>query len=732
MKKEKKFSLYIIIAAAVLLQLISGVQYWYAHRVIRRQVEDRANSEMNIKRLAIEKKLVVVETAVENMAWAVEAKLSEPEEMFDLALRTVKQNEHITGCAILFSPNYYPSKGYWFEPYAVRRADGSYETMQLGSADHDYTQMQLYRGSMEGDSTLWTEPYLDKDGARMMLTSYTCPIHDSKGNTVAVLAADVSLDWLNNVINATHLYPSSFNLMLSKMGQIMVCPTESLVMKKTIHNLAERMNDTTLRTINSNMLSGKDGSGRFVDNSGTDKYVFYSPIGCGTGWSMAVICVEKEIYHNLRSLGANLLMLMFLGLMLIAFIIKRMIHNMRHLHEVSLEKERIGNELHIASSIQSGMVPKVFPPYPERDDIEIFASLVSAREVGGDLYDFYIRDEKLFFCIGDVSGKGIPASLLMAVTRSLFRTVSAHESKPSAIVSQMNEAMADMNDSNMFVTLFVGELNLLTGRMRYCNAGHCPPLIVNPDVNTLPVDANIPVGLVPDWTFTTQETLINPQTTIFLYTDGLTEAEDASHVLYGEERMKATAREAVADGRTSPESLFNQMTQSVEAFVDKAVQSDDLTMLVIQYKRSERNFRLQRSLTLPNDTQTIPQLHEFVTEIASSLAIDEALAMQLDLALEEAVVNPMTYAYPPGTQGVIDILAMADDSKVAFVIKDSGIPFDPTTKDDVDTTLSADERPIGGLGIFLVRQIMDSINYERVGKQNVLTLIKKFNTEPAE
>ena len=143
MKKEKKFSLYIIIAAAVLLQLISGVQYWYAHRVIRRQVEDRANSEMNIKRLAIEKKLVVVETAVENMAWAVEAKLSEPEEMFDLALRTVKQNEHITGCAILFSPNYYPSKGYWFEPYAVRRADGSYETMQLGSADHDYHTIDI-------------------------------------------------------------------------------------------------------------------------------------------------------------------------------------------------------------------------------------------------------------------------------------------------------------------------------------------------------------------------------------------------------------------------------------------------------------------------------------------------------------------------------------------------------------------------------------------------------------
>ena len=170
------------------------------------------------------------------------------------------------------------------------------------------------------------------------------------------------------------------------------------------------------------------------------------------------------------------------------------------------------------------------------------------------------------------------------------------------------------------------------------------------------------------------------------------------------------------------------MTDAVNVFVDKAEQSDDLTMLVIQYKKEQRDLRLQRHLTLTNNTEEVPKLHEFVTGVTDALAMDEAISMQLDLALEEAVVNVMSYAYQSGKKGSIDIEAKADDMKLIFVIRDSGIPFDPTAKEDADTTLSADERPIGGLGIFLVRQLMDSINYERVDGQNVLTLIKKLNS----
>lgn len=731
MKKREKNAVYVILAAAVLLLMILLTQYWFAHRGILEGAKNHAQDELQIKRMAIEKKLTLVEAAVDNMVWAVEENLSQPDKMLKLALETVKQNKDIVGCGILFLPNYYASKGHWFEPYAVRRSDGHYETMQLGSADHDYTQLQLFKETMAGDSCLWTEPYLDKDGARMMLTSYAHPIHDKEGQLVGVLAADVSLDWLKDVINTQHSFTSSINLMLSKVGQLMVCPTESLTLRRTIQEESKNVEDSMIHEINRNMLAGEEGNRTIINWSGDKKYVFYAPIGCNTGWSMAVVCSDKEIYHELRQVGLCMLLLMLLGLILLAFIIQRLIHNLRRLQEINSEKERIGNELRIASAIQSGMLPKT-APFSGRDDIDVFSSLVPAKEVGGDLYDFYIRDEKLFFCIGDVSGKGVPASLVMAVTRSLFRTVSARESHPSTIVSQMNSVMSEINDSNMFVTFFVGVLDLPSGRLRYCNAGHCPPLLVGSDVEMLPVEPNIPVGLVSDWNYSGQETFVKPQTTLFLYTDGLTEAEDIGHHQFGEERMKDTVFQAITAQSIDPEALFCQMTNSVNTFVDKAQQSDDLTMLIIQYKKEQRDLRLQCHLTLTNDTKEVPKLHEFVAGVTDDLAMDDAVSMQLDLALEEAVVNVMSYAYQSGKKGNIDIEARADDLKLVFVIRDSGIPFDPTAKEDADTTLSADERPIGGLGIFLVRQLMDSINYERVDGQNVLTLIKKLNSQPAE
>ncbi len=181
-----------------------------------------------------------------------------------------------------------------------------------------------------------------------------------------------------------------------------------------------------------------------------------------------------------------------------------------------------------ASEIQMGMLPMKFPTKDDRDDVHLYASLTPAKEVGGDLFDFYFRDEKLFFCIGDVSGKGVPASLFMAVTRSAFRTVSAHESMPDRIVTQMNKTIADMNPSDMFVTLFVGVLDLSTGRLHYCNAGHDAPLLVGAGVGELPCDSNIPVGFMPSWEYSLQEAHILTGTTILLFTDGLTEAMNAS------------------------------------------------------------------------------------------------------------------------------------------------------------------------------------------------------------
>ena len=279
----------------------------------------------------------------------------------------------------------------------------------------------------------------------------------------------------------------------------------------------------------------------------------------------------------------------------------------------------------------------------------------------------------------------------------------------------------------MFVTMFVGVLDLISGRMQYCNAGHDAPLLIgNTGAGMLPVDPNLPIGVMPNWKFTRQETQIDPDTVIFLYTDGLNEAENINHEQFEMQRVIDMARKLQQERKFKPTVIVEQMTGAVRSFVADAEQSDDLTMLAIQYTKHQEDLTYQRSLTLTNDLKRIPRLNTFVEEACEANGFDMAVTTQINLAMEEAVVNVMNYAYPKDTTGNITIEAKADKSTLSFVISDTGTPFDPTAKPEVDITLSAEDRSIGGLGIHLIRQIMDHINYERVDGHNVLTLIKKL------
>ena len=254
------------------------------------------------------------------------------------------------------------------------------------------------------------------------------------------------------------------------------------------------------------------------------------------------------------------------------------------LKSTTAQKSAMESELKIAHDIQMSMLPKTFPPYPERTDVDIYGTLTPAKGVGGDLFDFYIRDEKLFFCIGDVSGKGIPAALVMAVTRSLFRNISSYVPEPSAIAFALNNALNDNNDANMFVTLFLGVLDLKTGLLKYCNAGHDAPLLVGRDVGTLPCVSNLPVGVITNFKYQQQEAQIDPQTTIFLFTDGLNEAENVDHAQYGDLRIHSVAKRVLAAGEQQPLNIIYEMSEAVRSFVGDAEQSDDLTMLAVQYQ----------------------------------------------------------------------------------------------------------------------------------------------------
>lgn len=725
---QTKSTLAILITAGVLIETTAAVQYWFAREGIRKEVQHRAESELRVKTLEIEKVMTAVEAACNATVWTIEECIAKGSPVDSTLCHILAHNPNIIGCGLGFTANYYPWKGQWYELYAERQGKG-YGIRQIGSQSHDYLNADWFVKPFTSGEDYWTEPYFDEAGGHAMLITYALPVHDKAGNIVAVFGADISLEWLSSVLNAHHIYPSSYNVMVSRQGKLMACPVESLVMQKSLQEVTARYSDTTVAHVNQQMMAGNTGQATIIDEHGDKKYIFYAPIHRDSlsdddgdlGWSMAVVCNDSEIYHNLRVVGFNLLILLFIGLALLAFIMFRSIHGLMRLQAVNSQKERIENELNIARKIQLAMLPKIFPPYPERTDIDIYASLDPAREVGGDFYDFLIRDEKLFFCIGDVSGKGVPAALVMAVMRTLFRNVTMHEAQPNRIITTINDTVAADNESNMFVTMFVGVLDLPTGQLKYCNAGHDAPLLVATTTGILPCDANLPVGVMEHWKYTQQEASIDPDTIIFLYTDGLTEAENADHAQFGMERIMDVTRTA-----DKPKAVIDIMTEAVKRFVGDAEQSDDLTQLAIQYSKQQHNIKLQRSLTLTNDTQQITLLSDFISDIGEKLHCSGTDTLQINLAVEEAVANVINYAYPAETKGYVNIVAQADDEQLVFTISDSGEPFDPTAREEVDITLPAEERPIGGLGIHLVRNIMDYINYNRIDGKNVLTLSKKL------
>ena len=311
----------------------------------------------------------------------------------------------------------------------------------------------------------------------MNLVTYILPIHDEKGKQVAMFGLDVSTEQLGDTLNYRHIYPSSYNFLLTEKGQLIAGPRDEGEKKKLeLEHIIRMINDSTVERLPSS--SGRTKVLPIKNPDGDEGLVYYTFFKGQPKWQIAVVCYDKEVYAKLTKMRRMIGILMMLALLVLGLIITRFARNDRKLQKVKIEQERIGSELRIATNIQHEMLPKIFPPYPERDDIDIYGMLIPARAVGGDLYDFFIRDEKLFFCIGDVSGKGVPSALVMAVIHSLFRMATAHEDRPARIMQTINETACQGNNSNMFVTMFIGVLDLPTGRLRYCDAGHDKPLSI--------------------------------------------------------------------------------------------------------------------------------------------------------------------------------------------------------------------------------------------------------------
>ena len=719
MKRLRSFmkshtSLTVIIAAALLLELTTGVMYYAAQNIIQRTVERLVQREMNAIYLCIRNKLAKVEVTVDNMAWVVNEGLDEPDRMFDITQRMVKNNPSFMGSGVAFVPNYYPNKDKYFEPYAVRRGQDSIQSMQLGSDGVDHTQDDYFHVPVTQEKAHWSEPYFDNDGAKAIITTYGVPVRDSKSRVIGVVYADIALDWLDDVMNEEKAYKSTQRFLVT--GNYNLLAGEDCPIYRSALEILKADND-------------KKGYCIVDDENNNKKHVYFTPVGGNTDWMLINVLDDGDVFSKLRRIRLSLLLPLMIGLLFAGFIVYRSSRNLERLRKVNAEKDRIGGELLVASQIQQSMLPH---SHILHDDMSIFGSLVPAREVGGDLYDYFIRDEKLFFCIGDVSGKGAPSAMVMGVIHSLFRAFSAHENNPAHIMQAINEVSCQGNDSNIFVTLFLGVLDLPTGLLRYCDAGHDAPMMIRGEgqevsgerVAQIPVLPHLPVGVFDDVKYGIQETKLEPYITLFLYTDGLTEAKNIERKQFGIKRVEEVL---AANSGLHPEQLLESVRMSVHEFVGDAEQSDDLTMLAIRYTPKRFETKLMETLVIKNDVHEVSKFSEFMKKVMESLNVEKSLSRQLRLAVEEAVVNVIDYAYPIGQEGEIEVRMMSDGKTLKTIITDSGVAFDPTAKEKADTTLSAEDRQIGGLGILLVREIMDSVNYERINKQNILTLTKKYN-----
>lgn len=393
------------------------------------------------------------------------------------------------------------------------------------------------------------------------------------------------------------------------------------------------------------------------------------------------------------------------------------------------EKERIAAELDLATKIQANMLPNIFPAFPERSEFDIYASMTPAKEVSGDFYDFFLIDkDHLCLVVADVSGKGVPSALFMMASKIMLADYAKMGKTPSEILTIANNAICENNKENMFITVWLGILEISTGKLTAANAGHEYPSVSYPgNAFELYKDKHdLVLGCVAGLKFGEYSLYLKPETRLFLYTDGLTEANNSENSLFGTEKMLEALNE---NKECTPKQLLENVRRNVDGFVNGAEQFDDLTMLCFEYKGKEAMEKtVKDSLTLEADIHNLPELLSFIGRYVQNLEYNHEKKKQLDISVEEIFVNIASYAYPSGS-GKVTVSAeyTADTSEITVTFIDDGIPYNPVSSKDPDITLYADKRQIGGLGIFMVKNMMDKLSYEYKCGQNIFKITKKLS-----
>ncbi|MEW6187329.1 MAG: SpoIIE family protein phosphatase [Thermodesulfobacteriota bacterium] len=630
-----KWIFFSLVSFICIFALVLTYHYQYSRKIIWKDQVKEARNLTYIQSSRIEAVLSAVQKVTRGLADHLEQTHCSKEEISALIRTTLKNNPEIYGSTVAFEPSAPGSPTGGFAPYFYRRAEKVLYA-DLAQESYSYRNWDWYRLPKKKQSPFWSEPYFDEGGGNVFMATYSVPffrIHGKEKQFQGVVTADVSLDGLRDIVQSIQILENGYGFLLSAKGAFITHPSSNLVMKQTLFNVARERGDKDLQELTFKIRQERSGALFFQDFYTRKKcWLTYAPIP-SSGWTLAVLFPLEELMADIQHLYRNMVLMALAGLLLFsaaAVFITRLITRplramalatdeiargnleqrlppirsndevgrlakgfvrmqdslktyIKELQETTAAKERIESELSIAREIQQSILPKDFQSFPNQQEFDLFALIEPAREVGGDFYDFFPVDpRRLCLIIADVSGKGVPASLYMAATKTLIKATARQGMTPADTLTRVNQELAAGNESGLFLTVFCGILDLEKGEVTYANAGHPSPIVLRKEGKITPLEATgeLVLGALEGIVYRNHQMHLEEGEGLFLFTDGVTEAMNDQGKMFSEERLI----EELARNRTnSAAGMVQEVMERVREFSRETPQSDDITMLVLRF-----------------------------------------------------------------------------------------------------------------------------------------------------
>jgi phosphoserine phosphatase RsbU/P len=777
-----KLILFILTGCLLIFAILFGYSYSYSEKIIFNNIQDIAENVTLVAVNKIETVLRSVQEVPQNTAYLLEHVGIDDDKLRILMETIVDKHSEIYGMAVAYEPGTLKGKEKGYSPYFYRDEKVHYK--DLASGGYDYTKQGWFRVPKSEQKALWSEPYYDRDGGEIMMATYSVPFYsqgDSDGEFQGVVTADISLAWLKNVIASLDIPNSGYAFIISRDGFIVHHPETIRGRQPKLLYVEEIIDDLSMKAVMRKMLGGESGFVSLVDDDTQEKiWISFAQIQ-SSNWSIGVIFPREELMAATISLHKTVVILGLMGFIVLFSVISliassitqplrllagkanemsdgnldvelpriksrdevgalaRSFVNMRdslkkyicELTATTAEKQRLESELEIAKHIQMSMVPRTFPPFPERKEIDIYATLIPAKQVGGDLYEyFFLDDDRICLIIGDVAGKGVPAALFMAKSVTLLKATAREMNSPADIMQHVNGELAYENDSCIFVTAFLAILNTRTGELIYANGGHNPPFILrrNNEVQLIDGTTSPALAAIDGSEYSEGKASLSEGDILFMYTDGVNEAFDKNNNEFSDERLLESISGIDAH---CARDVVDEVLKSVRKFSDGATQSDDITMLAIRYLGSGAledpaiDQCKRMSIVLENKIGELVKLSSVLKAFGDNSHIPKDVMYDVALVIEELFTNAVSYGYEDSVIHTIKIDVGLDNKEIRIQMEDDAIAFNPLEAPEIDIEKPIEKREIGGLGLHLVREMVDNISYERVGNKNIIRIICK-------